>query len=116
MTVFGLTYAWPEDSGIDLSVVGEVGASRNADGIDGANRDFYTAGAQWGLGDWFVNAIASGWNENATAGDLDLRKFELSVGREIAEGVVLEFGAQDARAAGDSETIIGARLSFEFGC
>jgi len=71
-TTFGLTYVWPEDSGLALSVMGEVGASRDADGIDGANRDFYTAGAQWGLGDWFVNAIVSGWNENATAGDLDL--------------------------------------------
>jgi hypothetical protein len=115
-TVLGLTYLWPEDSGLALSLMGEVGASRNADGIDGASRDFYTAGAQWGLGDWFVNAIASGWNENATAGDLDLRKFELSVGREIAAGVVLEFGAQDARVAGASETIVGARLAFEFGC
>lgn len=115
MTVFGLTYAFPEDSGLALSLMGEVGASRNADGIDGANRDFYTAGAQWGLGDWFVNAIVSGWNENVTAGDLDLRKFELSVGREIAEGIVLEFGAQNAELAGDDETIVGARLAFEFG-
>ncbi len=115
MTVFGLTYALPEDSGVVLSLMGEVGASRGTDGIDGANRDFYTAGAQWGLGDWFVNAIVSGWNENAMAGDLDLRKLELSVGRELAEGVVLEFGAQGARVAGDSETIVGARLAFEFG-
>lgn len=116
MTVFGLAYVWPEDSGINLSLMGEVGASRNADGINGANRDFYTAGAQWDLDGWFVNAIASGWNENATAGSLDLRKFELSVGRELAEGVVLEFGAQDARMGGDSETTVGARLAFEFGC
>jgi len=115
MTVFGVTYAWPEESGLDLAVMGEIGTSRNADGIDGAHRDFYTAGAQWGLGDWFVNAIASGWNENAAAGDLDLSKVELSVGREIADGLVLEFGAQNARVAGQSEVMVGARLSFEFG-
>lgn len=115
MSVFGLTYVWPEDTGLNLFLMGEVGASRSADGIDGANRDFYTAGAQWGVGGWFVNAVASGWNENATAGGLDLRKFELSIGRELAEGIVLEFGAQDARVAGDSETIVGARLAFEFG-
>lgn len=115
MTVFGLTYTLPEDTGVDLSLMGEVGASRNADGVDGANRDFFTAAAQWGVGDWFVNAVVSGWNENALAGDLDLRKYELSIGRELAEGIVLEFGAQNAELSGDNETIVGARLAFEFG-
>jgi hypothetical protein len=119
-TVFGLNYAWPEDSGLDLSLLGEVAASRNADGIDGANRDFYTAGGtlglgNWGLDDWFVNAIASGWNENATAGDVDVRKLELSVGTALAENLVLEFGVQDVRESGSSETVIGARLAWELG-
>ena len=114
-TVFGLNYTFPEDSGLALSLVGEIAASRNADGIDGANRDFYTAGGQLGLGDWFVNAIASGWNENAAAGDADVRKLELSVGRGLAENLTLEFGVQDVRESGASETIIGARLAYEFG-
>jgi hypothetical protein len=119
-TVFGLNYAWPEDSGLDLSLMGEVAASRNADGIDGADRNFYTAGGtlglgNWGLGDWFVNAIASGWNENATAGDVDVRKLELSVGTALAENLVLEFGVQDVRESGSSETVIGARLAWELG-
>ncbi|MCF8507596.1 MAG: hypothetical protein K9G83_02570, partial [Hyphomonadaceae bacterium] len=114
-TVLGVNYAWPEDSGLDLAVMAEVAASRNADGVDGANRDFYTAGGTLGLGDWFVNAIASGWNENATAGDLDVRKLELSVGRALAETLVLEAGVQDVRESGASATVIGARLSWEFG-
>ena len=114
-TVLGVNYAWPEDSGLDLAVMAEVAASRNADGVDGANRDFYTAGGTLGLGDWFVNAIASGWNENATAGDLDVRKLELSVGRALAETLVLEVGVQDVRESGASATVIGARLSWEFG-
>jgi len=114
-TVLGVNYAWPEDSGLDLSVMAEVAASRNADGVDGANRDFYTAGGTLGLGDWFVNAIASGWNENATAGDLDVRKLELSVGRALAEALVLEVGVQDVRESGASATVIGARLAWEFG-
>lgn len=114
-TVLGVNYAWPEDSGLDLAVMAEVAASRNADGVDGANRDFYTAGGTLGLGDWFVNAIASGWNENATAGDLDVRKLELSVGRALAESLVLEVGVQDVRESGASATVIGARLSSEFG-
>ena len=115
-TVFGVNYAWPEDSGLDLSLMAEVAASRNADGIDGANRDFYTAGGTLGIGGrWFVNAIASGWNENATAGDIDVRKFELSVGHDLAEALVLEIGVQDVREAGSSATVIGARLAWEFG-
>jgi hypothetical protein len=114
-TVLGVSYVWPEDSGIDLSLMAEVAASRNADGIDGADRDFYTAGGTLGLGDWFVNAIASGWNENATAGDLDVRKLELSVGRALAEALVLEVGVQDVRESGASSTVIGARLAWEFG-
>ena len=114
-TVLGVNYAWPEDSGLDLAVMAEVAASRNADGVDGANRDFYTAGGTLGLGDWFVNAIASGWNENATAGDLDVRKLELSVGRALAETLVLEVGVQDVREPGASATVIGARLCWEFG-
>lgn len=119
-TVFGLNYVWPEDSGLDLSLMGEIAASRNADGIDGANRDFYTAGGtlglgNWGWGDWFVNAIASGWNENATAGDIDVRKLELSVGHALAEALVLEVGVQDVRESGASETVLGARLAWEFG-
>ncbi len=114
-TVLGVNYAWPEDSGLDLAVMAEVAASRNADGVDGANRDFYTAGGTLGLGDWFVNAIASGWNENATAGDVDVRKLELSVGRALAETLVLEVGVQDVRESGASATVIGARLAWEFG-
>ena len=114
-TVLGVNYAWPEDSGLDLAVMAEVAASRNADGVDGANRDFYTAGGTLGLGDWFVNAIASGWNENATAGDLDVRKLELSVGRALAETLVLEVGVQDVRESGASATVIGARLAWEVG-
>ncbi len=114
-TVLGVNYAWPEDSGLDLAVMAEVAASRNADSVDGANRDFYTAGGTLGLGDWFVNAIASGWNENATAGDLDVRKLELSVGRALAETLVLEVGVQDVRESGASATVIGARLAWEFG-
>ena len=114
-TVLGVNYAWPEDSGLDLAVMAEVAASRNADGVDGANRDFYTAGGTLGLGDWFVNAIASGWNENATAGDLDVRKLELSVGRALAETLVLEVGVQDVRESGASATVIGARLAWELG-
>ena len=114
-TVLGVNYAWPEDSGLDLAVMAEVAASRNADGVDGANRDFYTVGGTLGLGDWFVNAIASCWNENATAGDLDVRKLELSVGRALAETLVLEVGVQDVRESGASATVIGARLAWEFG-
>lgn len=119
-TAVGLNYVWPQDSGLDLSLMGEIAASRNADGVDGANRDFYTAGGTLGLGnwgwrDWFLNAIASGWNENATAGDADVRKLELSVGHAIAEALVLEVGLQDVRESGVSETVIGARLAWEFG-
>lgn len=119
-TVVGLNYVWPEDSGLNLSLMGEVAASRNADGVDGANRDFYTAGGtlglgNWGFGGWFVNAIASGWDENATAGDADVRKLELSVGHALVEALVLEVGVQDVRESGVSETVIGARLAWEFG-
>ena len=114
-TVFGVNYVWPEDSGLDLSLMAEVAASRNADGVDGANRDFYTVGGTLGLGDWFVNAIASGWNENATAGDLDVRKLEVSVGRALAEALMLEVGVQDIRESGASATVIGARLAWQFG-
>ncbi len=115
MTVAGVSYAFPEDLGFVLATMAEVGMSRDADGIDGANRDFYTAAAEIGLGDWFVNVVASGWNENAVAGDLDLRKFEVSVGRDLTDDLTLEFGAQDARFGGDSETILGLRLSYSFG-
>lgn len=119
-TVVGLNYVWPQDSGLDLSLMGEIAASRDADGVDGANRDFYTAGGtlglgNWGLGGWFMNAIASGWNENATAGDIDVRKFELSVGHALAETLVLEVGVQDVKESGVSDTLIGARLAWEFG-
>jgi hypothetical protein len=114
-TVLGVSYGWPEDSGVDLSLMAEVVASRNADGVDGANRDFYTAGGTLGLGDWFVNAIASGWHENAAAGDLDVGKLEVSVGHALAEALVLEVGVQDVREAGTSSTVIGARLAWEFG-
>jgi hypothetical protein len=119
-TVVGLNYVWPEDSGVDLSLMAEVAASRNADGVDGANRHFYTAGGtlglgNWGLGDWFVNAIASGWNEDATAGNVDVRKLELSVGRALVESLVLEVGVQDVRESGVSEAVFGARLAWEFG-
>jgi len=114
-TAFGVNYVWPEDRGLDLSLMAEVAASRNADGVEGANRDFYTAGGTLGLGDWFVNAIASGWNENATAGDLDVRKLELSVGRALVENLVLEVGVQDVREGSASSTLIGARLAWEFG-
>lgn len=115
MTVAGVSYAFPEDLGFALATMAEVGMSRNADGVDGANRDFYTAAAEIGFGDWFVNVVASGWNENAVAGDLDLRKFEVSVGRDLTENLTLEIGAQDARFGGDSETIFGMRLSYSFG-
>lgn len=120
MAVFGLSYALPEEGGLDLSWMAEVGASRNADGIDDASRDFYTAGAMlgldsFGLDGWFINAIVSGWNENAAAGDADLRKFEVSIGRQLTDELTFEFGAQDARLASDSDTVIGARLAWAFG-
>ena len=68
-TVFGVNYVWPEDTGLDLSLMAEVAASSDADGVDGASRNFYTAGGTLGLGGrWFVDAIASGWNEIAAAG------------------------------------------------
>ncbi|MEQ1783197.1 MAG: hypothetical protein ABMA14_17715 [Hyphomonadaceae bacterium] len=115
MTVAGVSYAFPEDLGFSLATMAEVGMSRDADGNDGANRDFYTAAAEIGFGDWFVNVVASGWNENAVAGDLDLRKFEVSIGRNLTDDLTLEFGAQDARFGGESETILGLRLSYSFG-
>lgn len=114
MTVAGMSYTLPEDSGLALTTMAEVGMSRDADGIEGANRNFYTVGAVLGLGDWFINAVASGWNENATAGDLDLRKFEVSIGRDVADSLTLEFGAQDTRFADESETVVGVRLSYAF--
>ena len=89
----------------------EVAASRNADGVDGANRDFYTAGGTLGLGDWFVNAIASGWNENATAGDLDVRQPELSVGRAPAETPVRDVGVEYGGETGAAATGVGAGVS-----
>lgn len=113
--VAGVNYVWPEESGLDLAVVAEVAASNDAYGIDGARRELYTLGGTLGLGDWFVNGIVSGWNENGVAGDADVRKFELSVGRELADALVLEFGAEHVRAEGESEMIVGARLAFEFG-
>jgi len=113
--VAGVNYVWPEDSGLDLAMVAEVASSRDAHGIAGAHRDLYTVGGTLGLGEWFVNGIVSGWNENAAAGDADVRKVELSVGRALTETLVLEFGAQDVRADGESEVVIGARLALEFG-
>ncbi len=113
--VAGLNYVWPEESGLDLAIVGEVASSRDAHGIAGAHRDLFTLGGNLGLGDWFVNGIVSGWNENVTAGDTDLRKVELSVGRALSENLTLEFGAQDVRTNGESEMILGLRLAFEFG-
>ncbi len=113
--VAGISYAWPEDSGLDLAMMAEVAASRDAYGVAGAHRDLYTVGGTLGLGDWFVNGIVSGWNENATAGDADIRKIEVSVGRAVAESLVLEFGLQDVRTGGDSEMVLGARLALEFG-
>jgi len=95
--VFGLNYVWPEESGVDLSLMGEVATSHNADGVDGASRAFYTAAGTLGFGDWFINAVVSGWEENAAAGDLDLRKIEVSVGYPLAESLVLEVGLQDVR-------------------
>lgn len=115
MSVVGASYVFPEESGLALSTMAEIGMSRNADGVDGADRDFYTAAAEIGLGDWFVNVIASGWNENAVAGDLDLRKFEVSVGHDISDELTLEVGVQDGRFGGDSDTILGLRLSYAFG-
>lgn len=120
MTVAGLSYAFPEEWGVAVNAMAEVGFSRDADGIDGVNRDFYSAGAEIGLGEWFsgewfMNVMASGWNENATAGDLDLRKFEVSVGRDLTDDLTLEFGVQDSRFAGNSETTFGVRLSYAFG-
>lgn len=113
--VVGVAYASPEDADMDIGLVAEYAASRDAHGIAGAHRDLYTVGGTLGLGDWFVSAVISGWNENAAAGNADLRKYELSVGRGLAEGITLDFGVQDVRADGDSETVLGARLSFEFG-
>lgn len=115
MTVAGISYTFPEMSGVVVNSMAEVGLSRDADGIDSANRDFYTAAAEIVLGDWFVNVVASGWNEDAAAGDLDLRKFEVSIGRDLTDSLTLELGAQDARFGGDSETILGMRLSYAFG-
>lgn len=113
--VAGLSYVWPEESGLDLSVVAEVASQSDAYGIAGANRDLYTVGGTLGLGDWFVNGIVSGWNENAVAGDADVSKIEVSIGRALMDTLVLEFGVQDVRAAGESDVILGARLAFEFG-
>lgn len=113
--VAGINYVWPEDSGVDLAMVAEVASSRDSHGIAGAHRDLYTVGGTLGLGDWFVNGVVSGWNENAAAGDADVRKFEVSVGRALADSLVLEFGVQDVRAEGESEVILGTRLAFEFG-
>lgn len=114
MTVAGVSYAFPEEWGVAVNAMAEAGFSRDADGIDGANRDFYTAAAEISLGEWFVNVVASGWNENAAAGDLELRKFEVSIGRDLSDDLTLEFGAQDARFGDDSETIFGLRLSYAF--
>ncbi len=114
MTVAGASYTFPEEWGVDVNAMAEVGLSRNADGIDGANRDFYTAAAEIGLGDWFMNVVASGWNENAPLGNLDLRKFEVSIGRDLADDLTLEFGVQESRFSGDSETTFGVRLSYAF--
>lgn len=113
--VFGLNYVWPEESGVDLSLMGEAATSHNADGVDGASRAFYTAAGTLGFGDWFINAVVSGWEENAAAGDLDLRKIEFSVGYPLAESLVLEVGLQDVRQGGVSEAVVGTRLAWEFG-
>jgi hypothetical protein len=39
----------------------------------------------------------------------------VSVGRALAEALVLEVGVQDVRESGASSTVIGARLAWEFG-
>jgi hypothetical protein len=113
--VAGVSYAWEDEAGWTFGVMAEVAFSRDADGVAGAKRDFYTAGATFGVGDWFFSGVVSGWDENPVAGSADLRKYELSVGRGLAEGVTLDFAVQDARAEGENETVFGARLTFEFG-
>jgi len=113
--VFGLNYVWSNESGVDLSLMGEVATSHNADGVDGASRDFYTVGGTLGLSEWFINAVVSGRDENAVAGDMDFRKIELSVGYPLAESLVLEVGVQDVSQGGASEAVVGTRLAWEFG-
>jgi hypothetical protein len=113
-TVAGISYVLPEDTGLDLVLLAEVAASRDANGIAGANRDFFTTSATWGVDGWSISAIVSGWNENALAGDADTRKYEVSVGRDLMEGLTLDLGAQHVEVAGDSEAVLGARLTFGF--
>ena len=112
--VAGASYVTPEEAGIDLALVAEVALSRNADGLPDAERNFYTAGLTWSTGPWFVSAIASGWDENDVAGDADLGKYELSFGRELADGLTLDLGAQQISQGDENETVIGARLTFGF--
>lgn len=116
MIVAGISQSAAEDGAPGLSWMVEVGQSTNADGVTDAKRTYYTLGGEQALGDdWFVNAEVSGWEENGAAGNLDQRRIEAAVGREITEGVRLEAGLGEFRNAGDSQAVFSVRLAWEFG-
>ncbi len=86
-----------------------------ADGVDGARRTYWTAGATLRDGDWRASFVASGQDDNAVAGDADLDRLELMVGRDFDRGFTLDAGVQSSRENGDTSTMVGLRLSWAFG-
>jgi hypothetical protein len=112
--VAGAHFTPKEEGKLNLGWVAEAASFENADSIHGARRQSYTLGATLGASGWMGSLTLSGAHGNELAGDSH-RRFELSAGREIGAGVVLDAGVQFVRSGGVKSTVASIRLSYAFG-
>jgi hypothetical protein len=88
----------------------------NFAGVRGADRTVWTAAVQLDHGPWqLVAAYAKRDMSELDGLDDGDRSFQLSAGYEFDGGLLAELGWWRVEEAGESNDIIGARLSYEFG-
>ena len=107
--VAGLTHEW-EMGEVTLSPLVEAVRIRDADGDDGVNRRYLTAGAGAEWGAW--NAALSGTRRSTSGSETD-RLLQLSAGYTFSTGIGLDLGWRYARENGDRFRTIGALLSYD---
>lgn len=114
--VAGAQFTVPVTGALTATPLVEWASFENFDGVRGADRTVWTAALQLDHGPWQLVAAYAKRNLSGPDGfDDGDRSFQLSVGYECDSGLLAELGWWRVEEAGESDDIIGARLSYEFG-
>jgi hypothetical protein len=112
--VAGASYAFKPLPDYDVEIFGEAVSVTDADGVQGGKRTYHTLSATVMRGLWHSAAVVTGQNDNAVIGGADLSQVEVTAGRDLPHGLSLDAAIRFAEEGADSDTFLGARLTWNF--